>query len=758
MATLDSCGSPDHQLIRFIPEEELTPGVAAWKPSLCMLCPAGCGLLVRVMDGDAEVIRNGKQGLIQMGLAKKLEGNPRHPVNRGKLCARGQAGLQALYHPDRLRNPLKRSGARGSGEFQEVSWEEATRELTAHLSALLSAPLPALRSSGDAASLAFLTRPLRGQRRALVEGFLKTFGAPPPVVYEAFEEAVLRRANLLSFGRAALPTIDLARADYLISFGADFLGTWNSPIAQSIGYGEMRQGRAGRRGTFVQVEPHMSQTGANADEWIPCRPGTEGLLALGIAHVILQEKLRAGDAGSRAGSLISGWKEGLPDYSPESVEKRTGVAAATVARLAHELAARERGAAIIGGAPLAHTNGMFNALAVNALEAFVDTSQPGEAVVTFTAEGPLQDSAFAGEQTGTGESFNAWAQAILSGQAHAPKALMINDANPVFSAPAEWRAKEAIGKIPYVVSFGSFLDETSSLADLVLPDHAALESWLDDVPESGAMMPVVSLAAPAVRPLHDTKATPDILLDVAQRLGGSMAAALPWKSFDAMLQAAFAPLRTHSNIGGPKSEDEDDFWSRVQEQGGWWGAGPEKATTVAAAISRPPATWTEPTFDGAADEFPFHFLPYASQSFGDGSQAHLPWLQELPDVLTTAMWSSWVEVNPQTAERLKIAQGDLVEVASQHGSLRAPAILSPGIAPDVVAMPVGQGHERYGRYASGRGANAYSILTAVTEPETGALAWAATRVKIARVGGVAESKLILYAGGMSRFPEEPQPR
>ncbi len=131
VATLDSCGSPDHQLIRFIPDEELVPGIAAWKPSVCTLCPAGCGLLVRVMEGEAEVVRKGQKGLVQMGLAKKLEGNPQHPVNRGKLCPRGHAGLQVVYHPDRLRNPRKRSGARGSGEFQEIGWDEAMQQLTA---------------------------------------------------------------------------------------------------------------------------------------------------------------------------------------------------------------------------------------------------------------------------------------------------------------------------------------------------------------------------------------------------------------------------------------------------------------------------------------------------------------------------------------------------------------------------------------------------------------------------------------------------
>jgi len=759
MAALESCGSPDRQLIRFIPDEDLVPGVATWKPSLCTLCGAGCGLLVRVMEGEAEVVRNGQRGIMQMGLAKKLEGLPDHPVNRGKLCPRGQAGLQVVYHPDRLSAPLKRTGARGSGEFQEVTWDAAMAELLSHLSEL--------RSSNDAASLAFLSRPLRGQRRELVERFLKAFGAPPPVAYEPLDEAVSRQANLLSFGRSQLPTLDLARADYLLSFGADFLGTWNSPVAQAVAYGEMRQGRPGRRGRFAQVESRMSQTGANADDWIPCQPGTEGVLALGIAHVILADKTYAHDAHSRAASLIAGWAEGLPDYSPESVEKQTGVSAATIARLAHELTHSGLTAAIIGDAPLAHTNGLFNALAVNALEALVDTGHGQPALLSFTPEPPFARSALAPKTApGNFSAINAFSQSILLGQPHAPKVLLLGDANPVFGAPPAARVREAIAKVPYLVSFGNFIDETSVMADLILPDHAPLESWLDDTPESGASVMVASLAPPAVHPLHNTRAMPDVLLDLGHQLGGPVAAALPWKSYDEMLHAAFLPLRKYS--GSIDAQDDDEFWTKAQQQGGWSSVSgaPVKNSRLAvapspspvAATARPPAKLLEPQFDGAASDFPFHFLPYASQSLRDGSLANLPWLQEMPDPLTSAMWSSWVEIHPKTAERLKILPGELVEIASQHGSVRAPAILSPGIAPDLVAMPLGQGHENFTRYASHRGANPLALLAPLTEPETGSLAWAATRVKVTRVAGADQGRLILFAGGMSGFPHEEEQR
>jgi anaerobic selenocysteine-containing dehydrogenase len=752
VTALQSCGSPEQQLIRFIPDEDLVPGIATWKPSVCTLCSASCGTLVRVMEGDAEVVRKGRTGLVKMGLAKKLEGNPDHPISRGKLCARGHAALQVLYHPDRLSGPLKRRGPRGSADFQEVSWDGALAELNSHLSEL--------RSSGDAASLAFLTRPLRGQCRELIERFLKAFGAPPSISYEPLDEAVLRQANLLSFGSAALPTLDLARADYLISFGADFLGTWNSPVAQSVGYGEMRQGRPGRRGKFVQVESRMSQTGANADEWIPCRPGMEGVLALGIAHVILRDKLRPRDARSRAAALLAGWSEGLPDYAPDSVAQQTGVTPETIARLAHEIAAVESSAVVIADAPLAQTNGMFNALAVNALQALLEAGRSQPPILSFTPKPPLETTVPARAATQANFSaLGALTQSILKDQPHAPKVMLLYDANPLFGAPATLQLREAIAKIPYIVSFGSFLDETNAFADLILPDHAPLESWIDDIPESGATQAVVSLAPPAVHPLHNTRAMPDVLLDIAQRIGGPAAAALPWKSYDAMLRAAYVPLRQHS--GSAAAQSEDDFWTRITTQGGWWSTSTPTAPRVEAAAAAPthaPAKFAAPEFDGSAEEFPFFFVPFASQSFRDGSLAHLPWLQEMPDVITTAMWSSWVEINPKTAAQLRIQQGELIEISSSHGSVRAPAILSPGIAPDVVAMPIGQGHEKFGRFAAGRGANPLFILAPLTERETGALAWGATRVKLMRVGGVEQGKLILFAGGMSRFPAEEERR
>jgi anaerobic selenocysteine-containing dehydrogenase len=196
-------------------------------------------------------------------------------------------------------------------------------------------------------------------------------------------------------------------------------------------------------------------------------------------------------------------------------------------------------------------------------------------------------------------------------------------------------------------------------------------------------------------------------------------------------------------------------WAGVETQGGWWGDLADVPRAFPTSVR--PTAYEPARFDGDQRQYPFHFLPYLSQAFLDGSTAHLPWLQELPDPLTSAMWSSWIEINPATAAGLRISTGDLVDVTSTQGSIRAPALLSPAIAPDTVAMPVGQGHETYTRYASRRGVNPIAILAPMAEGETGAFAWAATRVRLARAAD-ADGSLILFAGEMREIRPQREAR
>ena len=730
-AALAACGNPENQLIRFVPDEDIIPGQATWLPSVCPLCSAGCGLIVRVMDADADVIVDGQAGVKRIKAAKKLEGNPNHPVNRGRLCPRGQSAIQVTYHPDRITQPLKLSGSRGDGRYEAISWDDALNELAGRLDALAAA--------GNQRALAFLARPGSSQRRALVDRFLAGFGAPAPVTFEFLDDDVLRQANGISFGRPQLPTFDLANARYVLSFGADFLGTWNSPVAHGVAYGDMRQGRPGVRGRMVHVESRMSQTGANADEWVAVNPGTEGVLALGIANAILTANLRTAAAAGAAGAAIDGWAGGLTAYTPAEVQTLTGVDARRIERIAREFAEMGPAVAIVAGPPLAHTNGLFNALAVNALNALVGSvGQPGG--VYFT---PQLNGAAGRAPAADGSGFRLQPEGTTGTHIAEAQVLFVDGANPVFNAPRAWGLRDALMTVPYIVSVGHFLDETSILADLILPDHTFLESWTDAVPESGSIAAVASVAPPVMRPLYQTRNTVDVLIDVAGRLQAPVAG-LP-ASYDAALAESFAALPS-------PQPDLGDAFAVAQTNGVWTGDLPAALQANPPALTRGLVGMSAPQFDGDAGQYPLHFLPYPSTQFLDGSLAHLPWLQEMPDPLTSAMWSQWVEINPATAAEAGIADGDVVEIASAHGTVRAPAVLSPGIAPTMVAMPMGQGHTTFTRYASGRGSNPVDVLGPSIEPATGAWAWAATRVRISRVGDP-DGSLVMFAGGLREHVE-----
>ena len=643
-AALASCGNPENHIIRFLPGEDIVPGMATWKPGVCTLCRAGCGLTVRVMDAEADVLRNGQAGIVRVSAAKKLEGAPEHPLNRGGLCPRGQAGIQITVPsgPDHA-----------AAQAFRFAWRwSVCRDLLGRCDWRGGVAAQCARGGWEST----VARVSRAQRRKSSRrsdaAISRAFRRTGPVTCELFGDEVLRRANALTFGREQLPTFDLANARHVLSFGADFLGTWNSPVAQSVGYGEMRRGRPGIRGSFVQVESRMSQTGANADEWVPVRPGTEGVLALGVAHLIMAEKLLPISPAASASRLLAGWNEGLADYSPQRVEEITGVSAARLARLARRFAEESPAVAIAGGPALAHTNGLFTALAVNALNTLVgNIDRPGG--ISFTPQFDVAAAVKAPVPSATAAPALAqWRAALASGST--PEVLFLDGVNPVFTAPPAWRVRESLDKVPYIVSFGSFLDETSVMADLILPDHSFLESWMEAVPESGAHTSVASVAPAVMRPLYDTRATPDVLLDIGRRLQRPLE--LPWQSFEEMLAASFGAL--------PPATPDVDAWTDAQGKGMWSGTLPAALARQSAAAVNTPAVaqvYEEPRFDGEASEYPFHLLPYASSTFFDGSLAHLPWLQEMPDPLTSAMWSSWIEINPTTAAKLGLGEGDVVE-------------------------------------------------------------------------------------------------
>lgn len=280
-----------------------------------------------------------------------------------------------------------------------------------------------------------------------------------------------------------------------------------------------------------------------------------------------------------------------------------------------------------------------------------------------------------------------------------------------------------------MVSFSPFVDETAVHADMILPTHTYLESWGYHVPKPGASRPLVCSQQPVVRPLYDTRSYAGLILELAARLGGEAAEALPWRDEITYLQETATEL-DGSSLSAYDARTPDGFWAKWRQHGGWWSEKEIIREPELTSFSEQPLTVAAPAFAGETDEFPLHLYPFSSIMLTDGRGANLPWLQETPHPMSTARWGTWVELNPETASSLGIKDNDVVQVVSPSGSIEVPAVVYPGIRPDVVAIPVGQGHRDYGRFARGYGSNPMNLIAPLVDPDVGALAWGATRVRI----------------------------
>ena len=693
-----------------IPPEDYSPGVATWYNTVCNQCSAGCGISVRIREGKA----------------KKIEGNPVHPVSRGRLCARGQAGLNVLYNPDRIRTPLQRAD-RGSENTAEISWDDALTTIGSRIGRL--------KIEGNAGRIRLLTGRTRGHLDELFAQFMSLLGSEHYQQYDFTYPSALAAANKTSFGTDVLPYYDIAKADFLLSFGADYLGTWLSPVHYSRAYGNLRQGRQGQRGKTVQVEPRMSLSGAAADEWIAARPGTEGLLALGIAHVLVS-------SGSYTGNDRDEWSSALQAYSPSMVSAETEVSEDTIVRIAEEFGASTASLAIAGGATAAGTNAVASIVAVNALNHLAgNLGKPGGVILNSAQTFPAAaGSSPAGLQGAL--------DLVAAMQAGDVEVLLVHDTNPVFSLPDNVGFRQAMENVPLIIALSSFHDETTVMADFILPTNTYLESWGDDVPDPGVGFPVTSLSQPVVAPLYDTLPVGDIILSLARQIGGELPIHMPWASME-----EFIKDRWREEFDERMSEGQDQnfeaFWQAVLEAGVWGqpgaaaGGQPESSSSPTIAAIADPVS----KFAGDETDYPFVLHPYLTATFLDGRGANLPWLQELPDPMTSVVYGSWAELNPVTADELGIEEGDVLEIESPAGSIRVPAFIFPAIRPGVVAVPIGQGHTSYGRYASDRGVNPIHIVATLMDKQSGDLAWAATRVKITNTG---ERLRIVKTDGVTR--------
>ncbi len=645
-------------------EEGSVAGVAHYYASTCGGCPAACGTLVKTLDGRPI----------------KLEGNPAHPLSRGGLCAVGQAEVLGLYDSRRLREPQLRGAP--------ADWQQVDHQVREALAAARQANRSVRLLTGTQHS---------PTTRGAVDRFLAEHPGGRHIMYDPLSSSAIAAAHAQTHGLAVVPRYRFDRADVIVALGADFLGTWISPVEYTAGYQEGRvpEGTPAHMSYHLQVESRVSLTGCNADERWVVPPDAIGAVAGQLAAEVAQ----------LAGREAAGPLPASPPIDP-----------ARIKQAARRLwAARGRALLVCDSQDVA-TQVTCN-FANEMLGCYGSTLEIVQA---------------SQQRSGRDEALAELLRELEAGQVGV---LIIAGANPVYDLPDGARLAELLGRddAPFVVRLGQHLDETSAVASCVCPESHWLESWGDAEPVVG----VVSLCQPVIAPLGATRT----LLECLLAWGGG-ASQQPAPDGLAAVRAHWAdhiyPRRTQTEWSGR------DFWEQALRTGAAELQRPDSPPPVWDGRAVQSATLPVPRAD---DDDSWALLLYPKVSMLDGRPAHNPWLHELPDPVTKATWDNYICLAPRAAERLGVGQGDLMRISVDSTSIELPVLIQPGQHDRVAAVALGYGRQGTDRFAdigpqwleARPSVGPHGLIGVNAAPllrwEAGMLRYARSDIRLSRTGG-----------------------
>ncbi|MDY6970879.1 MAG: molybdopterin-dependent oxidoreductase [Thermodesulfobacteriota bacterium] len=766
--------------------------------SICTLCPGGCGIEVRKVETRAV----------------KIEGRPDYPVNPGGICPLGAAGLQLLYDETiRYTSPMKRVGPRGAGKFMDITWDEALDTLADRISGLRDRQRPEALAAVDG-------NPIRSTMSLMIERLLKAVGSLNYLRIPSAEDTY-EMANTLMLGTEGPMAYDLENADYILSFGSGLLDGWGAPGRVLNAWGLWRGKTLKKRVRVVQVESRASNTASRADQWIAAIPGTEGALALGLAHVIIKERLFSTEFVNNHSFGFNDWMSAdgrhhmgfktmvLDQYSPDKVARITGLSLREIVSLAKDFAGAKAPIAVCGKGKGTLNGSLFELMAVQSLNALTGNINRTGGIfmrdplpVSPLPEVELDAIARQGlkkhrlDQAGgmrypfTRSLINSFTNNILRSSGSPVDTLLIFSANPSHNLPDGGAFKRALKDIPFIASFSPFHDETSHMADLILPDHTYLEKMDDVVWPTGLQYPLYGLSKPVVDPVYDTRNTGDVIIQLAKRAGRPLGSAFPWNDFEAVLKARAKGLFDSGSglvgysgsrpawkrqAGGirPDYRSFEDMWKKIKSGGVWYrpvdSAGDRQmsfktptgrfeffSTNIELAVKNyarktseqtalkqmgfgvkgeeafmPHYEAMEPEVDSSA--YPLTMVPYEMINLSSGWAPTPPFVYKTLFDTQLKKAESFVEINPETAAQHDLKEGDRAIVKSTVGEVQVRITLFEGAMPGIVYMPLGFGHTGYDEFIRGKGVNPNSIIDAGTDPLSGQPVWWNTRVRLTKV-------------------------
>lgn len=600
------------------------PGVPTFYSSTCGSCAASCGIVVKTREGRPI----------------KLEGNPEHPVNQGALCGLGQAQLQALYHPERLKAPMQRHGQR----LDPIQWDDVY--------SILGEAVKKTQKIG------IFTGGTTGHRHEFFREVLERLGAPKTALYTWEPNSLwssTARAHEIAFGKAVIPRVDIKHADLLVGIGSDCLEVGFSPVAAAKSLSTFRTYHNGKTGRFVQFETNLSMTGSNADKRWVIAPGSEMQVALLLVRALYE------NASSNKSGLARKMAESLLRKHQAELDRAYGalnIPKAEFDALAAEML-QDGAVLLVGGSSMFSQDatklqlvGILGNLLIGSYEKFL-----------FIDRGWMKPPVVSGDL----ERFLADAPQL--------DIIFVIDSDPIFTVPASWGLRAALEKIPTVVSIQAFPADTDRVAHFALPAHHALESWGDEEPVEGFW----SIRQPVIRPTTDSRQAEDMLLWILATSGKN----LPYADYHAYLYKKWEAVQQFT---GNLSVVYDMFFKAVLRRG-------FIGKLMVQSLSAQLKDFSAELQELRAMPTGLQLLAPLDHRFHDGRGAHLPVLQETGDAVTTVTWDTWAAINPNTMTKLGLKRNQLVVLSTAAGKLTVPVYPLPGLHPDVIVCPRGNGRD-----------------------------------------------------------------
>ena len=706
-----------------------------WIPTSCNMCGGTTGILVKVSNGRVIKIEPNSENPI--GVTNISTDYTQMKASGARMCPKGNAGLMTLYDPDRVKKPLKRVGARGSGQWQEISYDQAVAEIASRLSDI--------KTKYGPDKLVWFTED--ASLTAIQENFCSAYGTPNFLYHSNLCDVARKVAykNTLGYDR---PLPDLRNTKYMLIFGWNPLGAMKWAHLPRILMDGLQNGAK-----LVVVDPRCSETAEKCFDyqgrWLPIRPGTDGALALALANVIIQGNLYDTQFVANYTTGFAAYKSFVANKTPEWAAAITSIPADTIRQVARELATTKPAVIDVWSGPGQHMNGVEGGRAIAMLAGLLGQIDIPGTLIIPDRKGPKFRPGYnktpitlprvdgRGTKYPFAHSSGVYVEAreaMITGIPYQPRAAVFMFQNFMFSVPNTAKNIQALNNLDLIVSVDTHMSETALMADYVIPGSTYFERY--ELCTQWVTFPVVSLRQPVVPPVYGQKVEYEFVKDLAYQMGFvNYPFSVPYEQYldEALLDGigiglnALKALPGATWIGGATSYRK--YQNVVNGIAVGFGTPSKKFEFYSQQMldkGLNPLPEYTPSEDGPTATYPFYLINWKEALHTHSRTMNNRWLMEFHG--DNELW-----MNTDRARELGIADGNLVLVENQYGKANATVQVTQRIHRDVVGMTHGFGHWGLGPIAQGKGTNDGQFVPGKAERISGMAAHKDGAVRVSKV-------------------------